>query len=76
MCIRDSVRVAHLFQDLYFTSDAFHVFLVVNLVLFKDFDCNLPFLVTFFTYFLTCQGVLSKLYLTKSSFAEMFACKY
>lgn len=68
----DHVRMADLLEDLDFSSDTLDILLVVNLVFLQDLYGNLQFLVIILTYLFTCQGVLSKLYLTKGSLAEMF----
>lgn len=59
------VGVAHLLKNFDFTSYALNVFLVMDLVLLENLDCDL----------LAGKGVLAELALPKSSFAEMLACR-
>ena len=67
------VRVSHLLQNLDFSSDAFNVFLVVDLVLLQNFDGNLNWSNQFTTYLLASQSMLTELYLAECSLAKVFA---
>ena len=55
--------MSHFLQDFDLSGDSLNVFLVLNLILFKDLNGN----------FLSREGMLAKFDLSKSSFSQMFS---
>ena len=53
--------MAHLLQDLDFSGDSLHVLLVLYLLFFEDFHCNLKRLADIEVYLFTCENVSSLL---------------
>ena len=59
----DNVGVPNFLEDFYLPGDSLHIFLILNLVFFKDLN----------SYFLPGESVLPKFDLTESTLSKMFA---
>ena len=69
----DHVRMPNLLQDFNLTSDALNILLIVNLLLLKDLDSNLPNYKLHLTYLFTREDMRSLLHLPKSTFPKCLA---
>ena len=67
------IRVTDLLEDFDLASDAFHIFLVVDLVLLENLDSNLRCHIVVRTYLFAGERVLPKLDLAECSFSEVLA---
>jgi len=69
----DDVGVADLLKDFDLTSNALNIFLILDLVLLKDFYCHLNSTLIQIPYLFSSQCMSSELDLAEGTFAERFA---